>query len=148
VTTIRTKTSFGVQAVVQGLEGIVSNLDAGTACPANEVVVNVIGSLINELPVADVGGHDQALFRQKAEGAVNGRFGQARKLFARAMEDFSRGKMSARVEENVKDGVALGGKAKATGAKLVGKRVFHKMSYLLLQVFTTTNYIESVFLKG
>lgn len=77
MTAIHTKTGLGIEPVVKDLKRIMGNLEAGVAGTADQVVVDMVGGFIDKLTVSNVGGHDQPLFGEKAEGAVNGRFGQA-----------------------------------------------------------------------
>ncbi len=108
------------------------NLDAIATFSANQMMVDMFGGFVNQLPTAHVGGHHQALVSEKTEGAVNGRFSEAGELNTGAVKNIRWGKMSTCFEEDIQDGIPLWGETKAAGAKLVGVLIFHKDNNSLL----------------
>jgi len=85
---IGAEASGDVKFVVEFLKRVVGDFDAAAARPTNQVVMDVLGGFVDKLAAANMRGHDQSLLDQKAEGAVDSRFGEAGELFAGAVVDF------------------------------------------------------------
>jgi hypothetical protein len=85
---------------------------------ADQVVVVMLGNLIDQVPAAHVGGADQAILSQEFQRAIYGRFCQTGDILAGALIDFGRGYMPVRVVQDVQDCHPLGGHTKAARTQL------------------------------
>jgi hypothetical protein len=105
---------FGAELLVKRFQELMIYLLRCAACPANQVMVIVTGDFIHQLPIANMGCQDKALFRQKAESAIHRRFGHGGQNALSLPEDFLRREMTAGVLQDLQDEQPLRGHAKAS----------------------------------
>lgn len=112
------KTAAGFQVGVELFERGVFDLDFCAALSANEVMMVLLGNLIDQTPTAHVGGMRQSILCQELERAIDGWFGQAGQVAFGALVYLRGREVTAGVMKHMQDGKTLGRHAKAARAQL------------------------------
>jgi len=102
------ESTAGFQVSVKRFERGVLDLHFTTALTTDQVMMILLGDLVNQMPVAYVGGVRQSVFGQEFECAVDGGFCQAGKGLFSAGKYLGRGEMRALVMQDVQNCHALG----------------------------------------
>ena len=98
---------------IERFEQLMADLAGSSAAAADQVVVVVMGNLVGELAVSDMGSQQQALGSQKGQRAVDGSFGDPGHGLAGEFVDFQRDQVAFRLAQDAQDLRALGGHAVA-----------------------------------
>ena len=98
---------------IERFEQLMADLAGSSTAAADQVMMVVMGDLIGELAVPDVGSQQQTLGCQKGQCAVDGGFGDPGHGLAGGFVDFQWDQVAIRLAQDAQDCRALGGHAVA-----------------------------------
>ena len=108
----------GLELHVEWGQQAVLDLLCAAALATDQVVVGMLGVLVDKLPVAYMCWEDQIMDGQEAQSAVDSGFGQARHSAPGSLTDLYRGQVPVSRLQDVQDSQSLRGHAVTQAAKL------------------------------
>ena len=112
---------------------------------ADQVVVIALRQFIRQVAAARIGRGDDVIFCQEFQRAVDSRLGHARDALTRLYVNLGRGKVSARLLEDVQDGMTLRRHAEAARLQFIGER-FRAGHRRLIASFCNKDYMQETLL--
>jgi hypothetical protein len=128
-----------LQICYERLETGMLDLHFLSAGSADQMVVVMPGDFIDQVPIPVEGREYYIVLGQEFQRAVDSRLGHARDALTRQLINLGRGKVSARLLEDVQDGMTLLRHAEAARLQFIGER-FRARHRLLIASFCNKDY--------